>query len=349
MKNLLSYVQLPKKWLVALASIFAIIGISAVAFASFGPSRPTYTWAVPADHITFNSITDNPVVGDERAFLRGAITTAASYSDPVTGVQDGDTVKLIMYVHNNAAENLGLVAVNTTVKVDLPSSSAANQTVTGYVRADNATPVEVYDTVDIASLGGKDFTMTYIPGSAKLTNNVFTSGIALSDSIVTTGALIGYDSINGEIPGCDPYSGWVTLKVSIDIPNPQYGCDLLTVTKLGDRQIRADVATTATDGALLSTIAYSFGDGSADIVTTDTSVTHTYSQDGTYIVQAIPSFTIDSLTFTDPSADCIKQVCFETPTEIPNTGAGSLLGIFTGTSIAGAIAYRLRTIRRLNR
>jgi hypothetical protein len=234
MKNLFSYIYVPKRLLVAITSIFAVIGFSAIALVAFGPSRPTYTMAVPANHVTFNSITDNPVAGDERAFLRGAITTTADYSDPVTGVKDGDEVKLIMYVHNNAASNLGLVATNATVKVALPNGNAVSQSVTGYLRADNATPVEVYDTLDIASLGSKAFSLTYVPGSAKLTNNVFPSGIALSDSIVTTGALVGYDALNGRIPGCEQYSGWVTLRVRISIPNPAYSCDALTVTSLGD-------------------------------------------------------------------------------------------------------------------
>ena len=347
MKNLFSYVYLPKKLLAALASIFAVVGISAVVYAGFGPARPTYTWAAPADHITFNSIIDNPVIGDERAFLRGAITTAPDYSDPVTGVQDGDEVKLIMYVHNNAAANLGLVATNAMVKVVLPAGSGANQTVTGYISADNAAPVEVYDTVDIASLGGKDFTMTYIPGSAKLTNNIFPGGTPLSDNIVNTGALIGYDAINGRVPGCEQFSGWVTLKVRINIPNPAYSCDLLTVTSLGGRKIKAVVNTTATNGASLSTITYNFGDGSANLVTPNSTVEYTYGQDGVFTIQAIPSFTIGAQTFTASSAGCVKQVRFGG--EIPNTGPGSLLGIFAGTSVAGALGYHLRAIRRLKR
>jgi hypothetical protein len=347
MKNLFSYVYLPKKLFVTLASLVAVVGISAVALASFGPARPTYTWTVPANHITFNSITNNPVVGDERYFLRGAITTTADYSDPVTGVKDGDEVKLIMYVHNNAAANLGKVATNTTVKVVLPAGDGANKTVTGYVRADNASPVEVYDTVDISSLGGKNFTMAYIPGSAKLTNNVFPGGIALSDSIVTSGALIGYDAINGRIPGCDQYSGWITLKVRISIPNPSYSCDALTVTSLGGRKIKAVVNTSANNGASLATISYNFGDGSANLVTPNSTVEYTYGQDGVFSIQAVPSFTIGGQTFTASSAACVKQVRFGG--EIPNTGPGSLLGIFAGTSVAGAIGYHLRAVRRVKR
>jgi hypothetical protein len=348
MKNLFSYIYVPKKLITALVSVFAVVGIGAVAFAAYGPSRPTYTWANPADHITFNSITDNPTVGDERTFLEGAIVPAA-WSDPVNGVKDGDVVALKLYFHNDAKASLGLVATNTTVKVVLPAGSAADQAVTGYVRADNATPVEVYDAVNISSLGGKSFTMAYIPGSAKLVNNVFPgpNGIVLSDSIVTTGALVGYDALNGRVPGCDQYSGWVYLKVRISVPNPAYSCNALTVTNLGGRQIKADVNTTATGGASLSTITYNFGDGSANLVTNDVSATHTYAQDGTFTVQAVPSFTIGGQTFTATSAGCAKQVRFGG--EIPNTGPGSMLGIFAGTSVLGAIAYRLRTIRRLSR
>ena len=77
--------SLLKKLSAVLVSLIAIVGVGAVAYASFGPSRPTYTWAHPADHITFNSITDNPEAGDERAFLQGAVTTllAGAIQSPV--------------------------------------------------------------------------------------------------------------------------------------------------------------------------------------------------------------------------------------------------------------------------
>lgn len=37
---------------------------------AWGPERPTYTMAQPAKSATFNSITDNAAVGDERDFVR---------------------------------------------------------------------------------------------------------------------------------------------------------------------------------------------------------------------------------------------------------------------------------------
>ena len=217
MKRIFSY--LPKKVLFAIATVAAIAGIAVGVQAGFGPDRPTYTMAVPADHITFNSITDNPVAGDERAFLKGAIDGAAGFTDPVTGATDGQEITLQMYVHNNAASNLNLKALNTTVRVALPTTGSRTQTVTGYISADNATPGTVSDTLDLTGANNGSFELEYIPGSAEFTNNVFKNGTPLADSIVTTGALVGYDKMDGVIPGCTEYSGWVTLKVKVKMPN----------------------------------------------------------------------------------------------------------------------------------
>ena len=37
---------------------------------AWGPERETYTMEEPADYATFNSITNNPTLGDERDFVR---------------------------------------------------------------------------------------------------------------------------------------------------------------------------------------------------------------------------------------------------------------------------------------
>jgi hypothetical protein len=50
---------------------------AAKVFADFAPQRATFTWAHPATYITFDSITDNPSVGDERPFLSGKLTNAS--------------------------------------------------------------------------------------------------------------------------------------------------------------------------------------------------------------------------------------------------------------------------------
>ena len=37
---------------------------------SWGPARPLYKFDQPADHAVFNSVMDNPLIGDERYFVR---------------------------------------------------------------------------------------------------------------------------------------------------------------------------------------------------------------------------------------------------------------------------------------
>jgi uncharacterized repeat protein (TIGR01451 family) len=214
MKRLLN--RLPKKMLAVFASIALLISIGVSVGASFGPDRPTFTWDKPANYVTFNSMTDNPKAGDERYFLTGS-KPGGSFTDPVTGLQDGEVVTLRMYVHNNAASNLNLKAENTRVRVQLPAGSKQAQQITGFISANNAAPTVVSDTLDLSGVNNGFFELEYIAGSASYKNNVGT--FKLSDSIVSNdGALVGYDQMNGVVPGCEEFSGWVTLKVKVNMP-----------------------------------------------------------------------------------------------------------------------------------
>ena len=67
------------------ASFAALIGaviLSANVFA-YGPERQTFTAENPADHVTFNSITNNPTVGDERNFVRVRQAGVGNFADSV--------------------------------------------------------------------------------------------------------------------------------------------------------------------------------------------------------------------------------------------------------------------------
>lgn len=227
MKNLFS--RMPKKVLVVLGSLVATFGIAAAATAWF-PERPTYTIENPAPHVTFNSITNNPNEGDERAFfeLKDATNTQPNgFSHTMNDLKGGQELLLRMYVHNNAADNLNTVpdgqggfkgiARNTKVRVFLPT--ATDQTAlraNAYISADNATPREVADTINLG--GSTPFGVEYVPGSAVIHTNAVPAGMALSDSIVTTGAPIGYNQLDGKMPGCFQYSAIVTIKVKVKAP-----------------------------------------------------------------------------------------------------------------------------------
>ena len=206
----------PKRASAIIAILAAVLIVPATLFA-WGPMRPTYTMDRPADHITFNSITNNPNLGnpygDERNFVGIRETgTNNSWVDNMT-VQNGRTYTVRMYVHNNAAENLHLVAENVKAKVNLPTTTGRSIRVDGFINSTNANPVEVYDDATFSS--SQDFNLAYVPGSLKFENNVFgPNGIALSESIFTSrGATLGYSRLDGRIPGCIRFAGYVSFIV----------------------------------------------------------------------------------------------------------------------------------------
>ncbi len=201
---------------IVVAVAAALVGVGGSVLA-YGPSRPTYTIEQPADHITFNSITNNSNYGDERNFVLikdAANTSAGGWSDEVN-VQDGKDYIVRMYVHNNAAQNLNLVAQNVRASVNVPTTTGTSVQIDGFITADNASPKKVWD--DVVLKSDKKFNIAYVAGSAEYVNNANPNpGFKLADSIVTnTGAQLGYEQMDGKIPGCFKYSGIVTFKVKV--------------------------------------------------------------------------------------------------------------------------------------
>jgi len=194
--------------------VIAAASIAGVAMA-WGPERPTFTMKKPADYVTFNSMTDNSVVGDERNFVivKDAANKEKGGFEDTIKAEEGKEYMVRVYVHNNAAANLNLVAKNTRVTAAIGKNTGNKVSITGYVSADNAKPQQVYDDVHFTS--DSKFNLAYVPGSAILYNSVSgTAGRAVSDSIVNgSGAQIGYESNNGETPGCFQYASYVTFKV----------------------------------------------------------------------------------------------------------------------------------------
>jgi uncharacterized repeat protein (TIGR01451 family) len=234
MSNITSLIRrAPKRLTAAIAMIAAAIIVPAAVMA-WGPDRPTFTMNNPSDHVAFNSITDNPNIGDERNFVgirpdngdNGVNNTPWTDNEPVTG---GQTYIVRMYVHNNAASNLNLVAQNVTAKFNVPNTTGKSVQVDGFLSTSNwgannsgnaGAPYEIYDSATFTS--SQDFNITYIPGSALFENNSIgaNGGVTLPDSLVTsTGDKLGYDHLDGKIPGCMQYAGYVTFKVKVQTAN----------------------------------------------------------------------------------------------------------------------------------
>ncbi len=216
------------------------------------------------DKIVLNSITDNPY-GNEFNFVSarkddGTANGAANIAKQNTiNAEDGQTYWVYLYVHNNNPNGYNAVAKDVAVKYTVPGDTAKKVTVGGVVTSSNANPTKYWDTVDFVS--DHNFHLEYVAGSGLLQNNYTgankvagwenvtgnnikatgmysnTTGFNLPDSIVSNGTLIGYSSLNGEVPGCFTFDEWIGIKVKVvyDGENPASYTVNKTVRKAGTK------------------------------------------------------------------------------------------------------------------
>ncbi|MEO5949828.1 MAG: LPXTG cell wall anchor domain-containing protein [Candidatus Saccharimonadales bacterium] len=209
-----------------LAIIAAAVLVPAALFA-WGPDRPTFTMEVPASYVTFNSITNNPTQGDERNFVQIKEDTApaSAYGENVT-LQPGKTYDVYSFYHNNAASNLNDaahnyagIAKNAFMRTQMPATvkSGEKARITSFVGASNSNPSQVWD--EAYATATSDVALRYVPNSAVIHSNGAVNGATLPDSLFTTGTPLGYDKLDGTVPGCNQYAGYVVYKFTVDQPN----------------------------------------------------------------------------------------------------------------------------------
>lgn len=220
--------------LIALTMIASAVIIPGQLFAQGGPSRTPLYANNPPNYVVFNSIVDNTsaqnptgfvATTDERSFMqiRDSNTYNYSYNNSIS-ITPGHQYVVYMYYHNDANSNLNLNATGAYVMATIPTSISNNSSsvaLTGYIGANNAyNPAQVYDNVYFSNTTGNNVSLSYVPGSAVIHNQNSTNGQTLSDNIVTSGAPIGYNSLNGVIPsanitygGYNYGAGYVTFKV----------------------------------------------------------------------------------------------------------------------------------------
>lgn len=211
---------------VGVVAAAAITATSAISAFAWGPTRTLFTMNKPASYITFNSITDNNrEVGDERYFVSASPYTGVAannrWTDSTT-VENGKEYVVRMYVHNNAGSNLNLVAENVRAYIVLPTTTGTSIEVNGKIYSSNANPNTVWDQTTFKSANGAKFNLAYVDGSAKYYNtdkngnsrSFSLDGLNDSNDLFTSkGKLLGYNQMDGKIPGCMEYSGYVTFHV----------------------------------------------------------------------------------------------------------------------------------------
>lgn len=209
---------------VSAAAVLAVATLTPVLVNAWGDNangRATYTIAEIndgklGDTITFNSITDG-AIGDERNFVGAKLSSDANnknitWNANEISVKDGETYTIRLYVHNNSPKGVERIAENVKATFSLPTTVAKSHAIIGYLDSSNATPTRYWDEVTLKS--DEDFYLEYVDGSAKYSNGKMGT-VSLSNDVIISGAMLGYDKLDGKIPGCYDYDGEVTIQVKV--------------------------------------------------------------------------------------------------------------------------------------
>lgn len=190
------------------------------------------------DHqIVFNSISDGSF-GHEFNFVGARENTginagsANTWNGNVIEAEKGKSYLVRIFAHNNSRLGLEDTAVNVSERftisetkhvtgndVDLKGFDSSNGyyavAVHGYINVPDQEISRYRDGVKFVS--NRPFHLEYIPGTARFENNGIGNaehqGYRLSDEIMITDVLIGYDAMDGRIPACYQYSSFTCITV----------------------------------------------------------------------------------------------------------------------------------------
>ena len=208
---------------IAAATVLAGVSVApALAWGDNAGGRPSYTIdqinsGVLGNKIVLNSISDS-TIGDEKNFVGARLDNGNHGASNVWNgneitAENGKTYIVRLYVHNNNPKGTDAVATGVTTSFVIPETTGKSVEVNGVINSTNATPSKYWDNVVFKS--NSNFHLEYVNGSALLENNGIgaNGGVKLSDEIISKGVKIGYDKLDGNIPGCYQYASYVTVKV----------------------------------------------------------------------------------------------------------------------------------------
>ena len=336
------------------------------ALAGYTPAnRPTFQCITPsncpgANYVVFNSFTNAPNYGDERAFFDGkdaGITGPGGYQDKLSGLKDGQKLVLRVYVHNNANPNVlgeaAATAHNTELKVLLPKNEASTNAALATVSASNANPGTVGDTVEFSS--ATPFTMDFDKSSpVQVTYRPNGQGGYVTRTLQTANFVSNQDlhASLGDFKGCFNYAELITMTVVIHtkpvVIESSGMCKLLSMTVVNKDEREVSTSVTGTvDNAEIVGYKIDFGDGTT---VNEQSANHKYAKDGTYnIVGYVNVKLANGSTQWKTASSCESQITFkhgvppktppQTPPSLPNTGPGNIIAAFFGVTSLSSIAY----------
>lgn len=148
-------------------------------------------------------------------FLRAKAMPEDEYvSGPITVTDQASFWVLAMIKNDNPDPEQ--IAENVRLSFNMSSIGEYSFMVGACVRCDNATPAAA----SIVFQSEKPFRLEYLPDSAFVYSEArglhSDYGIQISDEVMTpTGALLGFDAINGRIPGGENNMVTVSIKIAV--------------------------------------------------------------------------------------------------------------------------------------
>lgn len=217
---------------VVLALALVLAPVTGANAATWGPERKTYTNNNPAPSATFNSITDNAALGDERSFVRVAEYKSGNKLTNNLTLEADKLYVVSIYYHNDASDSTNFlmdkdnnyildangnvqagpgVALDVRAISSFPTELKAGETgdIVGKIVSSNATPKAVWASAGVTA--AQDMKIAYVADSATIYNGWATNRHKISRYLFTDdGVFLGLDQLNGVILGCEKYSGQVT-------------------------------------------------------------------------------------------------------------------------------------------
>ncbi len=215
-----------RNFLKGIIATFVLSMITMASASAWGPERTTFTMESPASYPTFNSITNNPTIGDERDFVRvGEIDADVTDLKNEVKVVPGRQYLVYVYFHNNASSTYNDSAhnnVGVALRTRMSSSFSTvltpenKGTITATITAENSNPLSVWDEAYMTTDTEKVL-LHYVAGSAKIYNDWRANGSVMPSSLFTEeGTLVGLNALNGVIPGCEEYHGVVSYVLQAE-------------------------------------------------------------------------------------------------------------------------------------
>ncbi len=206
-----------------------LVHVTTKAISGFGPPRPVFRCTKPMScegpkYVVFNSYVNNAKAGDERPFLSVRNPYGRQHRVVDSLFLDGKPRLLMLraFIDNNTYQHLPGVqttdAMDTRLRLVLPSHPTYETTPTAYLYAGNARPKMIWDTISLYSVH-RPVRLTYVPGSTSLyrkSKDGRDITEPLADGVVSTHGL----SL-GRWKADFRYSGYVDFQVRVTpLPEP---------------------------------------------------------------------------------------------------------------------------------